>query len=130
MGGMAMNVSRLKRQVAPLRALVACIATLALTMTVAGTAQANVEHHFCWGANIHGGGGSCGTADWYMNAAYTDSSEGPVCLYMSGNGSLYSCEKKATEGLYLNVGCYCYGKAAIFNWLGYTVKAYGIFWTE
>jgi hypothetical protein len=113
----------------PLRALVTCVAALALTTAMAGTAQANVEHKFCWGKNLKYGE-DCATANWYMNSAYADSSEGPVCLYMSGNGSLYRCEKKATEGIYLNVGCYCYGDALIFNWNAQEIKVYGLFWTE
>jgi TRAP-type C4-dicarboxylate transport system substrate-binding protein len=117
-----------KRRLKLLKVLIACVAVLAFMTTMASAAHAT-EHQFCWGYNL-ASGNDCGTANWYMNAAYADSSQGAVCLYMSGNGSLYACEKKATEGIYLNVGCYCYGDAAIFNYTGKTIKVYGQFWTE
>jgi hypothetical protein len=126
---MAMKVSLVpSHRLSPLRALAVGIVALAFMLTTAGAAHA-VQHQFCYGANVTPGN-ACASGYWYMNAAYADSSQGPVCLYMSGGNTLYGCEKKATEGIYLNIGCYCYGNASIWNWNGSTIKVYGLFFTQ
>lgn len=124
-----MDAAIAKGRVPALGALAAFFVAVLLMMAIASSAKAE-EHQFCWGKNLPYAN-SCASANWFMNAAYADSSEGPVCLYMSGGETWYGCEKKATEGIYHNVGCYCYGYASIHNYgTGKTVKVYGVFWTQ
>lgn len=118
-----MNVSRLKRPI--LGVLAAFAAALVLMMMIGGSARA-AEHQFCWGANIPTGN-SCGSASWSMSAAYTNSSDGPVCLSAV---ELAACMKSANEGLYLNRGECISGAAHILNWVTTgQKKVYGLFWT-
>ena len=104
-------------------AAAACAAILVIMVVMSGTAHAE-ERHFCWGFNAPSGGG-CETATQWMQAAYTNSSEGAVCLLIGGQAA---CDHSPNEGVYISVGC-TYTRAAIYNPTGHTETVYGVFWS-
>jgi Repeat of unknown function (DUF346) len=110
-----------------MRLLVAASGVVLALLLTAAPARAE-ERQFCWGAWVSTGD-SCASGTWYMTGAFANSTEGPVCLYLSGHG-LYNCGRE-NEGVY--VGGSQYGvssRAYIFNWsTSHPIKVHGTFWT-
>lgn len=120
-----MSELTLGRRASFFKVIATCIAAMALLFATASAAHAE-EHHFCWGANLAPGAG-CQSGLWYMTGGYANSSDGVVCLYMSGP-QLAACDHAPNEGIY--VAGYGYrGQASIFHNNNYTIKVYGVFWT-
>jgi hypothetical protein len=109
--------------------LIAIFASVAFLLGSAGSAKASEEHQFCSGKNLAPGVG-CYSGFWYMNAAYANSPNGPVCIFLFERGN---CMSTANEGVYIgaNNPYGYYDRALIFhpeNQAG-TFKVYGTFWT-
>jgi hypothetical protein len=116
------QVKKMRRTI--LVAAAACVAALALMLPMAGGAQAE-QRNFCYGVNLAPNQG-CQSGTWRMNAAFGNSMNGPICLYIS---PYFKCSKAANEGVYLNSGVCEYKAASIVNYNHYSIKGYGSFWT-
>lgn len=112
-------------QQSALRTIVACAAALTMLFALTGTAQ-GAQQNFCYGANLAPSGGGCQSGSWKMNAAYANSMDGPICLFLP---SVYAaCSKAANEGIYIGGVC-ATQRASIINYNPYWIKGYGTFWT-
>src|SRR5690349_19632475 len=78
----------------------AVLAALLITLSLASSAKAFEEHQFCWGANL-APNETCSSGKWYMNAAYANSSDGPVCLSIF---DYLACMKQPNEGVFVGSG--------------------------
>lgn len=106
------------------KVIVACTAALALMLAMTGGAQA-AQQNFCYGVNLAPGQG-CQSGAWRMNAAYANSMNGPICLYLPS--AYAACSGGANQGIYIGGPC-ASQRASIINYNNYSIKGYGVFWT-
>lgn len=99
-----------------------------LLVALPSGAQAE-ERSFCWGANVAPGMGGCASGNWWMNAAYANSTEGPVCIGLEAPELAIVCDHNANEGVYRNQGFCGYGRAIEYNPSTHYERIYGKFWT-